>query len=140
MAADIDGLPVAEFAFPGPLRDELVAAILAGAKTTTTGLLEEYEHYGDPIPEPGSRQALIDSDGRRIAVLEIVEARVIRVSEVTEEFARAEGEGFETVADWRAGHQKYYQGEQMREALGKVPAFDDNTLIVAEWFRLVERR
>jgi hypothetical protein len=28
-------LPVAEFGFPGPLRDQLVAAILAGTKTTT---------------------------------------------------------------------------------------------------------
>src|ERR1700680_52842 len=30
-----EDLPVAEFAFPGPLRDRLVAAIVAGAKTTT---------------------------------------------------------------------------------------------------------
>jgi hypothetical protein len=29
-------LSVGEFAFPGPLRDQLVAAILAGTKTTTT--------------------------------------------------------------------------------------------------------
>jgi uncharacterized protein YhfF len=35
-------LPVAEFAFPGPLRDQLVAAILAGEKTTTTGLVADY--------------------------------------------------------------------------------------------------
>ncbi|MDR3081890.1 MAG: RNA-binding protein, partial [Streptomyces sp.] len=37
-------LPRAEFAFPGLLRDRLVAAILCGAKTSTTGLLAEYEH------------------------------------------------------------------------------------------------
>lgn len=29
-------LPKAEFAFPGPLRDQLVAAILDGTKTSTT--------------------------------------------------------------------------------------------------------
>ena len=34
-----DRMPLAEFAFPGPLRDQLVAAILTGAKTSTTGLL-----------------------------------------------------------------------------------------------------
>lgn len=28
---NLDELPVVEFAFPGPLRDRLVAAILAGA-------------------------------------------------------------------------------------------------------------
>ena len=49
--------PAAEFAFPGPLRDQLVAAILTGAKTTTSGLVADYEHEGSPLPEPGLRQA-----------------------------------------------------------------------------------
>ena len=43
-------LPVAEFAFPGPLRDQLVAAILSGGKTTTTGLLADYELKASPCP------------------------------------------------------------------------------------------
>jgi hypothetical protein len=34
-------LPLVESAFPGPLRDQLVAAILAGEKTTTTGLVAD---------------------------------------------------------------------------------------------------
>ena len=43
---DAGRLSVGEFAFPGPLRDQLVAAILDGAKTTTTGLLDDYERDG----------------------------------------------------------------------------------------------
>ena len=43
-------LPRNEFAFPGPLRDKLVAAILDGSKTATTGLLIDYEHEGEPLP------------------------------------------------------------------------------------------
>ena len=39
-----ENLPVAEFGFPGPLRDLHVAAILDGTKTTTTGLVADYEH------------------------------------------------------------------------------------------------
>jgi hypothetical protein len=35
-------LPVMEFAFPGPLRDQLVAAVLGGTKTTTSGLVADY--------------------------------------------------------------------------------------------------
>ena len=57
-------LPVVEFAFPGPLRDQLVAAILAAEKTTTTGLVAEYEHANDPLPVPGLREAVVDSGGR----------------------------------------------------------------------------
>jgi uncharacterized protein YhfF len=45
-----EDLPVVEFAFPGPLRDQLVAAILAGDKTTTSGLIADYELAGDPLP------------------------------------------------------------------------------------------
>jgi uncharacterized protein YhfF len=52
-------LSVGEFAFPGPLRDQLVAAILDGAKTTTTGLLEDYEREGEPLPRPGDREVAV---------------------------------------------------------------------------------
>ena len=47
-------LSVGEFAFPGPLRDQLVAAILSGAKTTTSGLLTGYERDGEPLPRPAT--------------------------------------------------------------------------------------
>lgn len=47
-------LPRCEFAFPGPLRDLLVAAVLSGAKTSTTGLLQDYELDGEPLPEVGT--------------------------------------------------------------------------------------
>jgi uncharacterized protein YhfF len=46
------------------LRDQLVAAILAGEKTTTTGLVPDYEHANDPLPSRGLRQAVVDSAGR----------------------------------------------------------------------------
>ena len=55
-------LSVGEFAFPGPLRDQLVAAILSGAKTTTSGLLIGYERDGEPLPRPGDREVQLLSD------------------------------------------------------------------------------
>jgi uncharacterized protein YhfF len=74
-----DDLPVAEFSFPGPLRDQLVAAILVGAKTTTTGLVADYEHENEPLPGPGLRQVVVDSVGRRVAVIETTAVRVMRL-------------------------------------------------------------
>jgi len=53
--AGIGGLPVAQFAFPGPLRDRLVAAILNGEKTATTSLRLEYNQPGEDLPDVGSR-------------------------------------------------------------------------------------
>jgi len=59
-----EDLRVAEFALStGPLRDQLVAAILSGEKTTTTGLLVGYERDREPLPHPALRQAVVDSAG-----------------------------------------------------------------------------
>ena len=56
-------LSVGEFAFPGPLRDQLVAAILDGTKTTTTGLADDYERDGEPLDmicrHPGTHDARV---------------------------------------------------------------------------------
>jgi uncharacterized protein YhfF len=134
-----EDLPVAEFAFPGPLRDQLVAAILDGRKTTTSGLVADYEHENEPLPHPGLRQAVIDSAGQRVAVIEITAVRVLRLADVDLAHAVGEGEGYATVAEWRAGHERFWHSADVRESLGD-PDFtvNDDTRIVAESFRLVE--
>ena len=130
-------MPVVEFAFPGPLRDQLVAAILAGTKTTTSGLVASYEYEGDPLPWRGLRQAVVDSAGHSVAVIETTGVRVIRLADVDLAHALGEGEGFASVAEWRAGHEQFWHSAEMRAALDD-PAFtvDDDTLVVAQEFRL----
>jgi len=129
---------VAEFAFPGLLRDELVAAIVSGAKTTTTGLVADYEHEGEPLPRPGERAVVIDSAGEPVTVIETVAVRVIRLADVDLAHALGEGEGYDSVAGWRAAHERFWHSDELRAALDD-PDFtvDDDTLVVAEEFRLV---
>jgi uncharacterized protein YhfF len=131
-------LSVGEFAFPGPLRDQLVAAILDGTKTTTTGLADDYERDGEPLPRPGDREVVIDSGGEPVALIEIVTVRVVRVGDVDLAHALGEGEGYASVADWRAGHEAFWHSDAMREYVGD-PAFtvNDDTLAVAVAFRAV---
>ncbi|MET8325278.1 ASCH domain-containing protein [Streptomyces sp. NPDC005181] len=126
-------------AFPGPLRDQLVEAVLSGAKVSTTGLLAEYEAEKEELPPVGERSALIDSAGREIAVVEVTEVRILRLGDIDLQHVIDEGEGDTSAAEWRASHERFWQGEEMREALGD-PEFtvDDGTLIVAERFRVVE--
>lgn len=133
-------LPKIQFAFPGPLRDALVAAVLAGEKTTTTGTLREYEVEGEDLPRPEQRFVVVDSDDRPVGVIETVDVRVITVGEVDLQHAVDEGEGYESVADWRREHERFWHSDQMREALG-YPHFtiDDDTPVVAQRFHLVER-
>ncbi|MFE3149905.1 MULTISPECIES: ASCH domain-containing protein [unclassified Streptomyces] len=135
---NLDDLPTVEFAFPGPLRDQLVAAILSGAKTTTSGLVLEYERENEPLPKIGQQSAVVDSGGRRIAVIELTEVRVIRLADVDLQHALDEGEGDTSVTEWRAGHERFWHSAEMRAELGD-PDFtvDDDTQVLAQRFRLV---
>jgi len=138
--ASMNELPPAEFAFPGPLRDVLVAAILRGEKTSTTGLLEEYHREGEAIEVVGARELVIDSDGVGVAVIETTEVEVRRMGDVDLQFAIDEGEGFETVADWYAAHVRFFTSPEMVAALGDPPVpIDDDTMVVCSRFRVVER-
>lgn len=135
---NLNDLPLAEFAFPGPLRDQLVAAILAGAKTSTSGLVLEYERENEPLPKVGRHSAVVDSEGRRVAAIEITEVRVVRLADVDLQHALDEGEGFKSVAEWRAEHEGFWHSAEVREELGD-PDFtvDDDTQVLAQRFRLV---
>lgn len=136
--ANLALMPRAEFAFPGPLRDQLVAAILDGSKTSTTGLVVDYEHEGESLPEIGSRSVVIDSGDRPVAVIEVTEVRVVPLAQVDLAHVVDEGEGDTSVAEWRAGHERFWHSEEMRAAL-EDPEFtvDDATLTVLERFRLI---
>ncbi|GGZ59526.1 hypothetical protein GCM10010387_61580 [Streptomyces inusitatus] len=129
-------LPPAEFGFPGPLRDKLVAAVLDGSKTATASLLTEYEREREPLPRVGDRSVVLDSAERPVAVIEVTAVRVVPLSEV--DLAHAVAEGDTTVAGWRRAHEAFWHSEGMRTALGD-PGFtvDDTTPVVLERFRVV---
>ena len=133
-------LPKTEFAFPGPLRDQLVAAVLSGAKTSTTGLFQDHERDGEPLSVVGARSVVVDSADRPVAVIELTEVRLVRLGDVDLDHARDEGEGYDSVAAWRAGHEAYWHGPDYRGWLGD-PDFTvtDDTLAVAVRFRLLQR-
>ncbi|MFE3610040.1 ASCH domain-containing protein [Streptomyces goshikiensis] len=135
-----EDLPPYLLGFPGPLRDQLVAAVLSGAKTATTGLFPEYEAEGEPLPVPGERSLLLDSAERAVAVVEVTDVRVVRLAEVDLRHALDEGEGYASVAEWRASHEEFWHSAPIREALGDPEyTVDDDTLVVMERFRVLTR-
>lgn len=129
-------LPVSEYAFPGPLRDQLVAAIVGGEKTSTTSLVAGYERDGEPLPAVGDRAVVIDSAEQPVCIEEIVEVQVVRLADVDLDHAIAEGEGFTTVVDWRIGHEEFWHSPEFRAEMGD-PNFvvHDDTRTVLVRFR-----
>lgn len=112
------------------MRTKLVDAVLRGDKTATAGLAADHApHTSEPLPEPGDRWLLLDYDDQAVAIVETTEVRLVPAGEMDLDFARDEGEGFESVADWRAAHERFWADR----------GITDETIILAERFKLVER-
>jgi uncharacterized protein YhfF len=136
------GMPAWGFAFPGPLRDELTALALDGTKTATSSLAADFVVEGVMPAQAGDREVLLDSAGKPVAIVEITKVELSTIGLVGDEFARAEGEGFADAADWRAAHERFWNGyiDDLRAGL-RDPSFEltDSTVVVCERFRVVER-
>jgi uncharacterized protein YhfF len=76
----------------------------------------------------GQRLTLLGFDDAPVAIVEVTEARIVPAGEIDAQFARDEGEGFETVEDWREAHERFFERP-----------LPDDTLIDAIRFRVVER-
>ncbi len=111
------------------MADELLALVLSGQKTATCGALRDYPEGSPERPQVGRRDVVLDGRGRRAAIIETLDVTVCRFDEVDEQFAREEGEGLLTLADWRAGHQAYFE---------RNGGFSPDMELVCERFRLVE--
>ena len=122
-------LPPFELGHPRTeLRRQLVNAALRGEKTATAGLLEQYDAEGEQ-PEPaGTHSTLLGYDDEPVAVIEVTESRIVPAEDIDEQFARDEGEGYDSVDAWRIAHERFF-----------ARPIDAKTKIVAIRFRVVER-
>ena len=111
------------------MANELLALVIAGTKTATCGALRDFPEGSQAMPVMGRRDVVLDGKGNRAAVIETLEVAIRRFDEVDEAFARDEGEGFRTMADWRKGHQEYFE---------RNGGFAPDMKLVCERFRLVE--
>jgi uncharacterized protein YhfF len=111
------------------MRERLVEAVLSGAKTATSALLAEADC--DELPRVGDRLALVDSEERPVAVIELTAVDVIRLGDADLSLTEDEGEGYNSVNEWRREHERFW-----REG-GFADPLTDDTRIVVERFRLV---
>jgi uncharacterized protein YhfF len=113
----------------GPaMRTRLNQLILDGHKRATAGLLLEYVKEGEELESEGELLALVDDDTKRIATVKVVNVETVAFIDVPWKFAQAEGEGDESLEEWREGHRSFWSAE------GEV--IDDHTPVVLIWFAL----
>jgi uncharacterized protein YhfF len=115
------------------MADELGRLVVTGVKTATAAALWEYEHEGDEPPEAGDHSVVVDGAGEPLCVVETVDVTVVPFDEVDRQFAVDEGEGFESVADWRDAHWRFWS--RTLPAIGRTPS--EQMPVVCERFRVV---
>jgi hypothetical protein len=128
------------FAFPGPLRDELTALDWPGPRRRRPGSSPSTGRWGRRFG-PGRPRGAGGSDEHAVAIVETVESRIVRLADVDDQHAIDEGEGFANATDFRVAHERFWNGfiDNLRARIGPDFTIDDDTLVVLQRFRVMER-
>ena len=92
----------------GTLADQLADLVLRGEKTATASAYELYKLENEPVPQVGSFDVILDSQGRAVCIIEVTKVSVLPFNEVSAEHAFKEGEGDKSLAYWQQVHQELF--------------------------------
>lgn len=112
----------------GTNNDELVNLVLSGKKTATTSLYSGYEYN---IPKIGDKSIITYSDGKDVCLIKNVNVLITNFGNITEDLAYLEGEGDRSLEYYRKVHSEFFKKKDKN--------FNDNTLVVFEIFKVIEK-
>lgn len=104
------------------LSRELIELIRSGPKRAGTGLLWAHEHDGEPLPQAGTIQIVVDHMNEPVLVTRLLSVDVVPFNQVSAGYAATEGEGDGSLEHWREAHWAFFSRECAR--IGRVPAED----------------
>jgi uncharacterized protein YhfF len=111
----------------------LSGLVLRGVKRATASLVWTYEHERRPWPKVGDLSIVTTWAKEPLCIIKTTQVDVVPFEEVSEEFAKIEGEGDGTLASWRRNHLEFFAGQYAR--MGCTP--HSGMLVVCEQFRVV---
>jgi uncharacterized protein YhfF len=91
------------------MADELLDLVLRGIKSATCSLHKAFKDAGDSLPVKGEESYVKDSQGRPRCVIRITKVELVPMNEITEAFARKEGEGDLSLDYWHREHRRYFE-------------------------------
>lgn len=131
LGPDFHAAQLGEYAFPGPLRDQLVDAIRSGKKTATASLFEEHHRFEVPLPQVGDLEVVIDSYGKPACITRVTEVRTVRFGDVSDAHAVAEGEDYDTAEGWQDAHRGFWTDPEFLDYIGQPTVeINDDTVVV----------
>ncbi len=112
---------------------ELAELVISGKKSATASLVEFNKNHPEVAPIANGYSVITDLAGNPMCVIQTTEIRHLPFDEVDANFAFDEGEGDQTLEDWRERHWKYFTKEAEEFGL----EFNENSLICCERFSLL---
>ena len=85
--------------------------------------------FKESAPKIGSYNIILNGQGLPVCVIRLVSMRLVRFCDVTEAFARKEGEGDLSLEYWQREHQRFFTREGH---------FSEDMELIAEEFEVVE--
>ncbi|WP_056989526.1 ASCH domain-containing protein [Lacticaseibacillus camelliae] len=115
-------------------QDELAALVLAGKKTATSSGFELYAKAGDPLPQQGSFDIVLNGHGEPVALTYTDRVEIRSFSAVDDAHAYREGEGDRTLRYWRRVHETFFAKDYHASGLVFDPA---TAMVVLESFHVI---
>ena len=113
--------------------DKLAELVKDGIKTGTSSAYEIYEIEGEPIPQEGEYNAILDSKDQAVCVTKTLRVYVVPFCKVDARHARLEGEGDLSLEYWRKVHEAFFTNVLADFGL----SFNETMPVVCEEFELV---
>lgn len=96
------------FAGNPAITDDLVQLVIKGKKIAGSSLVRDFQTVGDPLPKVGNFWIALDKNEEPKCILKTVRIEINKFKNITDEIAKAEGEGDCTVKYWKQVHQDIY--------------------------------
>ena len=113
--------------------DFLADLVLRGEKTATASAYDLYALEGEPLPQEGKFDVILDSQNQAVCIVEIKKVSVQPFNQVSAQHAFKEGEGDKSLAYWRQVHEDFFT-----DCLGEAGlTFTPDSKVVLEEFRKI---
>ena len=112
---------------------DLAGLVMSGKKIATASLNAANEVEPEKAPTDNGYSVVTTFEGEPLCVIQTTEIRHIPFNEVDAGFAFDEGEGDQTLEDWREAHWAYFSREAPEYGL----TFNETSIICCERFRVL---
>ncbi|WP_425487920.1 ASCH domain-containing protein [Listeria rustica] len=121
------------FGYGAEMADRLGALVVDGVKTASCAAHCVHEIEGERIPEVGEYNIVLDGKNEPLVIIRYTEVELVKMNEVSQDFARSEGEGDLSYEYWYDAHVRFFTSELEQFGL----TFTPDLLLVCQRFEVV---